>query len=91
MRPRTAVAKQPQRVPRPVAASSRQAIGKNDGIDGPGAAGGNPFEAQTFILEQAIQYAPGERPVGTAALQRQVDDLLSSRTGFHIHKTLCKQ
>jgi len=81
--------KEPQRVSRPFAASGRQAVGKHDGVDSPGAARGDAFEGQALILKQAIEYAPSERSVGAATLERQVDDPLPGRAGFLIHEAHC--
>ena len=39
---------------------------------------GEGYDLESGVLKQAIKHAPGKRTVGATALQRQVDDFLSS-------------
>ena len=65
-------------------------VGEHDRIDSAGARCADAFEAKPFVLEQTIKYAPGERAVTAAALQRQVHNfghlgslsLLAGRQGL---------
>ena len=46
---------------------------QGDGIEGAGAGAADPVEAGPAVLQEAVQHAPGEGAVGTAALKRQVE------------------
>jgi hypothetical protein len=47
----------------PLAAARRQPIGEHDGVDRAGARSSDAFEMQGFLVEQAVEHAPGERAV----------------------------
>ena len=69
--------KSPQPVARALASVERKAIGEHDGVYAAGAGGGNAVEADALVFQQAIEHAPGEGAVTAAALERQIDSLLS--------------
>ena len=62
---------------RALAAVERQAVGEHDGIDAAGAGRGDAVEADALVFQQAIEHAPSEGAVAAAALERQIDGLLT--------------
>ena len=72
-----------QRRPCAIAAAAHQAVGKNNGIHGAGAGAADTLEVQAPVLQQAIEYAPGECAVGAAPLQGKVYGLFVSFSEKH--------
>ena len=77
----------PERVERAlgfVAAAAAHAVGEDRGIHGAGGGAGDRLDLEALVLQQPVEHAPGVGPVGTAALQGEVDafdlhdDLLSA-------------
>ena len=67
-----------KRFPSSFPPAGRKSISKYDRIDGAGARSGYAVESEGFFFEQAVKYAPSESTMTAAALQRQIDNLLSS-------------
>src|SRR3984893_19380670 len=55
--------------------AANETIVQHDGVDGASRCAGNPVDLQPAVLEQLIEHAPGERAMGTAALEREIDAL----------------
>ena len=66
------------------------AADENGSVHRPRRGAGNGFDLQPGLFEQTVQHAPGERAMGAAALQSQVDQHrlargFSFRTGLSSH------
>src|ERR1700731_2340133 len=55
--------------------AANETIVQHDGVDGASRCAGDPVDLQPAVLEQSIEHAPGERAMGTAALEREIDAL----------------
>src|SRR5690606_40423921 len=62
-----------QRRARALAPAAHVAVDQHRRVHRPGRGAGNAFDLQPLLLEQAVEHAPGEGAMGTAALQGQVD------------------
>ena len=52
-------------------------MGQNHRIHGTGASAADTFETNPSVLQELVQHAPGECPMGASALQGEVDGLLA--------------
>ena len=56
-------------------------MGQHGGVDGAGTRRGDAFKREPLLFQQAIEDTPGEGAMTAAALERQIDGLLSRRRG----------
>src|SRR3954464_14444934 len=58
-----------------LATANREPVGEYDSIHRAGAGGADAIDLDARVLEQPIQHAPSEGPMGTSALEREIDVL----------------
>ncbi len=58
---------------RALLAAAHETVGEHHGVHRAGAGAAQAVDEQTVVAHQALQHAPREGAVGTAALQRQID------------------
>jgi hypothetical protein len=63
------------------------AIDQHRGVHRAGGRPGNAVDSQPLLLEEPVQHAPGERPVGAAALKRKIDKERIASDGGCRHRT----
>ena len=61
-------------------AAEHPAVLERGGVHRAGGGGGDAFDLDVVLLEQAVERAPGEGAVRAAALQREVDDRAAPRS-----------
>jgi hypothetical protein len=74
-----------ERSARTLASAGGEAVGHHHGVHGPGADPGDTDQLEVGLLQEPVEYAPGEGAMGTTALERQVD--APCGVGLWVHGT----